>query len=308
MSSPYHPETDGQSENTNKEMEQYVRLFCNYAQDDWSDWLPLAEFVANNSVSETTGVSPFMANRGINPRFGDIDVDLPTPLLPHKQRLDAANATTFANKMKELVIHLREQMRLAQGQQADNANKNRSPAPLYAVGDKVYVSTANWSTNRPTHKFEHRWAGPYEITHVRPGNAYRLALPPNIAVENLFHSKYLRPAFDPIPGQTAEPPPLQVEMQHDEETVYAVEAVIDSKTTLPRGRTPRGGKTPSYHYLVKWRGYREPTWEPATLVVNGAAESVADFHHHHPNKPKPDDFTPPPDWIPFEEVGGFRGT
>lgn len=68
MSSAYHPETDGQAENTNKAMEQYLRAFVTYAQDDWVDWLALCEFALNNHVSESTGVSAFFADTARNPR------------------------------------------------------------------------------------------------------------------------------------------------------------------------------------------------------------------------------------------------
>ena len=54
LSTAYHPETDGQSENSNQVLEQYLRSYVNYAQDDWVNWLPLAEFAANNHKSETS--------------------------------------------------------------------------------------------------------------------------------------------------------------------------------------------------------------------------------------------------------------
>jgi hypothetical protein len=49
-------------------MEQYLRCYVNYLQDDWADWLPLAEFATNNHASETTGVSPFFGMYGMDPR------------------------------------------------------------------------------------------------------------------------------------------------------------------------------------------------------------------------------------------------
>lgn len=54
LSTSFHPETDGQSEVANQEMERYLRAFCNYGQDDWTDILPIAEFAANNLESVTT--------------------------------------------------------------------------------------------------------------------------------------------------------------------------------------------------------------------------------------------------------------
>ena len=64
FTSGYHPEGDGQTERTNQTLEQYLRVYCNYQQDNWSELLPLAEFAYNNAPSATTSVSPFFANKG----------------------------------------------------------------------------------------------------------------------------------------------------------------------------------------------------------------------------------------------------
>ena len=64
FTSGYHPECDGQTERLNQTLEQYLRIFCNYQQDNWSEILPLAEFTYNNSPSATTGVTPFFGNKG----------------------------------------------------------------------------------------------------------------------------------------------------------------------------------------------------------------------------------------------------
>ena len=47
-STAYHPQTDGQTEWVNQELEQYLRLYCNYRQNDWAEWLSIAEFVVEN--------------------------------------------------------------------------------------------------------------------------------------------------------------------------------------------------------------------------------------------------------------------
>jgi hypothetical protein len=44
----YHLQTDRQTERMNQELEQYLRIYVNYQQDDWSEWLSLAEFTYNN--------------------------------------------------------------------------------------------------------------------------------------------------------------------------------------------------------------------------------------------------------------------
>ncbi|EJD38860.1 DNA/RNA polymerase [Auricularia subglabra TFB-10046 SS5] len=58
-STAYHPQTDGQTERENAKIEKYLWAWGNTRQDDWSKWLPLAEFAINNRVSSATGSSSF---------------------------------------------------------------------------------------------------------------------------------------------------------------------------------------------------------------------------------------------------------
>ena len=60
----YHPQTNGQTERMNQEIEHYLRLFINYQQNNWHEWLPLAEFVYNDREHSTTKVTPFFADNG----------------------------------------------------------------------------------------------------------------------------------------------------------------------------------------------------------------------------------------------------
>ena len=59
MSTAFHPQTDGQSEILNQILEQYLRIFCMYHQDDWVDLLPFAEFSYNNLLNTSTKMTPF---------------------------------------------------------------------------------------------------------------------------------------------------------------------------------------------------------------------------------------------------------
>ena len=65
----YHPQTYGQSERFNAVMEQYLRAYVNYQQDNWVTYLPIDKFAANIQFSETIQATPFMANYGFHPGF-----------------------------------------------------------------------------------------------------------------------------------------------------------------------------------------------------------------------------------------------
>jgi len=64
------PQTDGQTECVNQELDQYLWLFVNEQQDDWYDLLPMAEFQHNNHVHSATQQPPFLLNTGRIPCMG----------------------------------------------------------------------------------------------------------------------------------------------------------------------------------------------------------------------------------------------
>ena len=68
MSSSRHPQTDGASEIMNRMVENYLRCYCSYHQDNWDELLPAAEFSYNSSVSEDLGMSPFELDLGWIPK------------------------------------------------------------------------------------------------------------------------------------------------------------------------------------------------------------------------------------------------
>src|SRR5258708_2600914 len=69
-STAYHLQTDGQMERVNQEIEAYLWVFVSHRQDDWADWLPLAEFAYNSHVHSTTCRTPFELDSAQHPRIG----------------------------------------------------------------------------------------------------------------------------------------------------------------------------------------------------------------------------------------------
>ena len=68
LSTAYHPQTNGQTERTNQTLEQYLRCYVNYQQNNWVELLPIAQFAYNNSTA-VTNISPFYANYGKHPNI-----------------------------------------------------------------------------------------------------------------------------------------------------------------------------------------------------------------------------------------------
>jgi len=70
LSTTYHLQTDGQTERMNQELEQYLRMFMDYHQTNWLEWLAIAEFSYNNKIQKSIKILPFYANYRFNPRMG----------------------------------------------------------------------------------------------------------------------------------------------------------------------------------------------------------------------------------------------
>ena len=66
----WHPQTNGQTERVNQELDQFLHLFVNEWQDDWYDLLPIVEFQHNNHVHSATQQPPFLLDMGQIPYMG----------------------------------------------------------------------------------------------------------------------------------------------------------------------------------------------------------------------------------------------
>ncbi|KAJ1582987.1 hypothetical protein NDA12_006680 [Ustilago hordei] len=154
LSTAYHPQTDGQTERVNQVIEQYLRMYCNYEQNDWANLLDTAAFVYNNTVHNSIGVSPFFACYGWNPKAHP---DIP-------QRLGVNDPGRFEYLMdgKERCKYLQEQIREAQRRSVNQYNRKHKDIE-FKVGDMVYINRRNWKTRRPTPKLDTRFAGPYPV-------------------------------------------------------------------------------------------------------------------------------------------------
>lgn len=189
MSTADHPQTDGQTERTNRTLQDYLRHYVSYAQTNWAELLCLAEFHYNKSVHSSTGFSPFMATRGLEP-LGLHDLHV-----PRLRPVGAESVAAFLEHISEHTIELQDNLEAAQQRQAHHADRSRVDLE-YEEGQQVYVDAKHLlnpsDARRPSLKLTPRFTGPFTITTKLSATAYRLALPPGYAAHNVFHVSCLR--------------------------------------------------------------------------------------------------------------------
>ena len=188
LSTAVHPQTDGQTERVNQEIEQYFWIFINAQMNDWVLWLPIAEHSYNNKIHSATGFSPFFITRGY---------EVNTSASPTRKQSEAEKPNEFAERM----ARAREEAACALKRAAEDMkrfyDRKRRPEE-YNVGDQVWLDTRNLTTDRPKKKLDHKRLGPFKITHKISNVVYKLELPPSWRIHPVFHVSKLR-RFTPDP-------------------------------------------------------------------------------------------------------------
>jgi len=264
LSTAFHPQTDGQTERTNATLEQYLRAYSNYQQDNWCELLPMAEFAYNNGYQETIKHTPFFANYGMNPEYEAIG-----------QRMQG-NITPL-EEMSQLHDVLRTEISEAQIRQKEYYDRHRKPDPNLKSGDMVWFLTRNVRTTRLCKKLDYKKIGPFKILAKIGTSAYKLDLPDTIKIHNTIHISLLEPYEDKkLPSQRQEPPPPTI---IEGEPEYELDEIVDARLYY--------GKL---QYRAKWTGYspeHDKVWYPASNFENAVHEKQR-FHERYPKKPSQD--------------------
>jgi hypothetical protein len=101
ITTAYRPQSNGQTKRVNQMIEQYLRYYVNYVQDDWEEQLPMAQFTYNNSTHSATGITPFKANYRYHPSLhGE----------PIQNEPIAEEANLFMEKLKTIQTQLTQDL------------------------------------------------------------------------------------------------------------------------------------------------------------------------------------------------------
>jgi len=116
--------------------------------------------------------------------------------------------SNFANRMKDTLSEAQAALVKSKDDMACYYNQHRTPAPMFAVGDKVFLDASDIHTTRPLKKLSHRFLGPFPVVHPVGSHAYHLRLPPSmLRIHPVFHVVKLMPVPNDLIGQQVHPPP-----------------------------------------------------------------------------------------------------
>ncbi|KAL4018588.1 hypothetical protein IC575_022188 [Cucumis melo] len=185
-SAAFHPQTDGQSERVNRCLETYLRCFCNEQPSSWDRFIPWAELWYNTTFHALAKATPFQMVYGRPP----------PPLLSYGHQQTPNNELETMLKERDLALNaIKENLCTAQNGRKKMADQKRIELK-FKVEDEVYLKLRPYRQHslarKKCEKLAPRYYGPYRIKEEIGKVAYRLELPLEATIHDVFHISQLK--------------------------------------------------------------------------------------------------------------------
>lgn len=170
VSTAFHLETDGAMERINSTVEQVLRAFVNWDQDNWVDLYPVVQAAIRGRPSASTKVSPFFLQHGYEMDLLQFKPEEMADAIYQPSWNPTQAAQALISKPKQAVDFAQSTMAEAQQLQEEQANKHQKEALLLKEGDKVWLQYGkHLSGGHPNKKLD--WKnGKYTVVKVQsPG-------------------------------------------------------------------------------------------------------------------------------------------
>ncbi|KAL0185658.1 hypothetical protein M9458_017328, partial [Cirrhinus mrigala] len=234
LSSGFHPQTNGQTERANQQLERFLRCFAGEHQRSWARYLVWAELSNNIHTSSATNLSPFEVCYGYQP-----------PVFEHQEpEVEVPSAQQLVRRCRRLWNHARIAIQKANTRYITQHRRRHPPGRLFHVGDRVYLSTRNINLKTDSKKLTARFIGPFKITHrlnpvsscLHLSGSILFSTSPN---SNMSSSLLCLPRFlpHPRPGSLT----VVLRIPSGESLIRALVAVAPSISSTGRATVRRSG-------------------------------------------------------------------
>jgi transposase InsO family protein len=180
MSTAFHSQTDGETERVNQELEQYLRVFCNFQVDNWAELIPFMEFAHNARSHSATNRSSFEVWYGYQPEF--------IPPLNF-----VTTIPTVEDRLRSM-DQVRNEVAAALKVAAETMKRlgPSKPSKTFTEGDLVWLEGTNIHTTHPKAKLAPRRHSPFKVMYSTQTNT-KLLLPKTWHIHPVFHNSLISP-------------------------------------------------------------------------------------------------------------------
>jgi hypothetical protein len=253
----FHSQTDDQTERQNQTLEQYLRNYVNYQQDDWASWLAFVEYAYNNNHHDSINMSSFQA--------------LYVEFIKWKNTVQiATNAEIFAVKLRaKQALFMRFQLEkswLSVSAEQSKYYDAKHTSKVYAIEDKMYFCVKNIRSIRSSKKLDYKYYESYKISMFIDKQSYRLKLSANIKkIHNVFHVFLLESCKDLAEKKQTS------SIYVDDEKQWKIEQILNSRKYREK-----------LQYYIKWLNWDDThnEWLNANSM-NHASDLIAEYHEKY---------------------------
>jgi hypothetical protein len=227
LSTAFHFETNEQSEIVNQEMKKYLQIYCNYQQNDWSNWLSMIEFVFNAVISAFTELFAFMTNYEFESRMSFDSLEEDNSKSAKKRVLSRKNSNII-EKMKDIWDFTKKKLANAQDIQKRYADQKRTFLSEYEIENMIWLITKNIKIERSSRKLNHKWIESYKIKKIIK-DACQLNLSQSIKIHDIFHISLLRKTAIDFFIEQIQSSSSSIVIDENEEEKYEINDILDNR-------------------------------------------------------------------------------
>ena len=226
LSTAYHPQTDGTTEQVNHEIKAYLSIYCSSHPEDWPNVILILEFTHNNQRHADQLQTPFELLYGKSP------IAIPTTF-------EHTKYSSIEKQINGMIKDWEEALATHELVRRQITDKKKNTFIPFKKGEKVWLDTQNLKMTYHK-KMAPKGEEQFEIEEVIGPVMYKLKLPKDWKIHNVFHMVLLKPYLETeIHGKNYTWPPPEL---LEEQEVYEV------KTIIKHCQWGHG-----YQYFIKWK-------------------------------------------------------
>jgi hypothetical protein len=235
-------------------IENYLRCYCSYHQDDWDELLPAAEFAYNSAVTEDLGMSPFELDLGWIPKS-------PLDFISGSE-VPVQSVNEFKERLKNSLEDAQYSYKVSKARQTAESSVRANP-PNYKRGSKVWLNrtlfTDAYAKSQHSVKLSAKRFGPFEVKELVGKNAVRLDLPGHLKIHDVVHVSHTVPCVEQPKEIALLIPPKPAPVPAVDGDEHVVDKILRHRK---RGR--------GFQFLTQMKGdpSHDVTWQPTKDFVD----------------------------------------
>lgn len=237
---PYNPRADGKVERSIQTVMSVIKKLLHGNENNWVLYVPFAQLSFNNKVSALTGSSPFslMFGRGVNAPndYSDASVSSTADHDIWNQHMEQIQSLIYPAILERVTDRKNKMIQSLDKKRRLLTTDRFPPGAIVMLRDPHRAN-----------KFEPKFIGPYSIVRRTRNGNYMLRDNTGDVLDRMIPPDQLKLI-------SKKPRPTDLE-----NNAYEIERILEHR-----------GVPGQYEYKVKWKNFRETTWEPSSNFLDTA--------------------------------------